>query len=118
MKAVIPIPATTKIHSFRQTNGTDYGAGKVEILTNTGGIKLESLGDNTPAGPTGVNGGAIEVIGHDSDILLKTDQDQLATNRQIKLEFTGGHSGQDGFTQPDTSSIAIISRGGDPRSSL
>ena len=23
--------ATTKIHSFRQTNGTDYGAGKVEI---------------------------------------------------------------------------------------
>jgi hypothetical protein len=98
---------TTKIHSFRQTNGSDYGAGKVEIETNTGGIAIKSNGNNVNGNATpGLEGGPINVIGTDCDINISTGR-LGDTNRHIHTRFIGGQTGPKGLVQPMNSSILV-----------
>ena len=104
---LVTCDATTNIHSFRQTNGTDYGAGKVEISTNTGGIALKSLGNNVNGNATpGVGGGPIDIVGNDSDINISTGKTGT-TNRHIHTRFIGGQAGAKGLIQPMNSSILV-----------
>lgn len=87
------VDGETHLYSFRRTNGSDYGEGNIKLSTNTGEIRLETLGENSGSGvPLGPNGGTINVIGNDADINLETTT-QGTNNRKIKLSCLGSRSG-------------------------
>ena len=86
----------TNINTFRQTNGGLYGEGSINLLTNTGGITLQSRGENSGGGTTtGPKGGPINLIGSDADINLETTalfSTPAGTNKQIKLSCIGSRT--------------------------
>ena len=86
----------TNIRTFRQTNGALYGKGSINLLTNTGGITLQSRGENSVGvTPTGPDGGPINLIGSDADINLETTapfSTPAGTNKQIKLSCIGSRT--------------------------
>ena len=87
------VDGETHLYSFRRTNGPEYGEGNIKLSTNTGEIRLETLGENSGGGvPSGPNGGTINIIGNDSDINLETTT-RAGNNRKIKLSCLGSRSG-------------------------
>jgi hypothetical protein len=81
----------TNIKTFRRTNGPEYGQGSINLLTNTGGITLQSRGENSGGGTaTGVNGGDITLDSQDGNIFL-TSITKSITERQIKLNSNGSY---------------------------
>ena len=86
----------TKINTYRRSNGPEYGQGSISLLTNTGGITLQSRGENSGAGvPTGPNGGPINIIGNDADINMETTapfSTPAGTNKKINLSCIGSRT--------------------------
>ena len=73
------------LQSRRDGGGT--GEGSINILTNKGGINLETRGENTAQA---LNGGNITLDSQDGNILL-TSTTQSINPRQIKLNSVGGY---------------------------
>ncbi len=74
--------------SFRQTNGAAYGEGSINLLTNSGGIILQSRGENSGGGTaTGVNGGLINLDSQDGNILLHSTR--KSANKSVELRSEG-----------------------------
>ncbi len=77
--------------SFRQTNGAAYGEGSINLLTNSGGIILQSRGENSGGGTTtGVNGGDINLDSQDGNILLHSTR--KSSNKSVELRSEGAFS--------------------------
>ena len=78
----------TNINTFRRTNGPEYGQGSINLLTNTGGIILQSRGENSGGGTaTGVNGGLINLDSQDGNILLHSTR--KSANKSVELRSEG-----------------------------
>jgi len=75
----------TNINTFRQTNGPNFGEGSINLLTNTGGITLQSRGENTAQA---LSGGDITLDSQDGNIFL-TSTTKSITQRKIKLNSIG-----------------------------
>lgn len=74
--------------SLRQTNGSAYGEGSINLLTNSGGIILQSRGENSGGGTaTGVNGGLINLDSQDGNILLHSTR--KSANKSVELRSQG-----------------------------
>ncbi len=73
------------LQSIRSQNAT--GEGSINILTNKGGINLETRGENTAQA---LSGGNITLDSQDGNILL-TSTTQSINPRQIKLNSVGGY---------------------------
>ena len=74
--------------SFRQTNGGLYGEGSINLLTNSGGIILQSRGKNSGGGTaTGVDGGLINLDSQDGNILLHSTR--KSANKSVELRSQG-----------------------------
>jgi len=86
----------THLYSFRSTTNPDFGKGNIKLSTNTGEIRLETLGENSGSGvATGSNGGTINVIGNDADINLETTapfSTPAGSNKKIKLSCIGSRT--------------------------
>ncbi len=94
------VDGQTRLYSTRSTANATYGTGRVDIQTNTGGITLQSLGENenlVGVGPVaqGPNGGAILIDGSDCDATIQITK-LSTTDRQLKLAVTGAYGGLSG----------------------
>jgi hypothetical protein len=74
------------LQSIRSQNTT--GEGSINILTNKGGINLETRGENTAQA---LNGGNITLDSQDGNIFLTSTKPTSTNLTQIKLNSVGGY---------------------------
>jgi len=76
----------TNINTFRQSNPGLYGVGEINLSTNTGGITLETRGENTAQA---LNGGDIKLDSQDGDVLIQSTTKTFQAYHGIELRSEG-----------------------------